>query len=77
MIFPLLSFFNQAATVASFLEQNGVVEFAALSRMAVRDPRLYLESEHPGGIALATVYMRPALLAAAEVSLYLYLEGCI
>jgi hypothetical protein len=54
--------------VSSFLDQNGVVSYSALAKMSVRDPRAYLESEHPGGIALPSCYMKVAVAAVAEAA---------
>ena len=57
----------QVAGVRTFFEQNGLIEYAALSRMAVRDPKAYLLSTYPGGVALSSCYMKKELLGAVEV----------
>ena len=57
----------QVSGVKSFYEQNGLIEYASLSRMGgVRDPAAYLEQNYPGGIKLATCYMKRDLLEGVE-----------
>ena len=46
-----------------------MIEYAALSKMQVKDPRAYLREAYPGGVALSSVYMKQELLAAAESEL--------
>lgn len=58
----------QAASVSSFLEQNGAVEYSKLAALNVRDPRAYLLQQHEGGVALASCYMLPPVLASAEAA---------
>ena len=53
----------------TFFEQNGVIEYSALGKMQVRDPKAYLEQTYPGNLALVTIYMKRSLLEAAEIEL--------
>ena len=66
---PALHTHAQVAGVRSFYEQNGLIEYAALSMMAVRDPRAYLQTTYPGGIALPTRYIAREKLDALEIEL--------
>ena len=59
---------TQAAAVGAFLKQNGLVEFASLTRMAIRNPIAYLQSEYPGGTALATCYITSHMLSNVDVA---------
>ena len=63
---PALHTHAQVAGVRTFYEQNGLIEYAALAKMAVRDPRAYLQSTYAGGIALETCYIRSTLLRNVE-----------
>ena len=64
---PAVHAHAQVSGVKAFFEQNGVIEYAALSKMQVREPKAYLQSTFPGGIALESVYIKQSLLEACEV----------
>jgi len=56
----------QQAAVLSFFTQNGVIEYAALSKMQVKDPRAHMLAQHADGIALSSCFIKRELLEAAE-----------
>ena len=66
---PAIHTVAQVASVRTFFELNGVIEYAALTRMLVRDPQAYLEANYPGGVPLGEVYMKRELLGAVEAEL--------
>jgi len=72
---PAVHRLAQAAAVGARYEQNGVVEYAALARMGVRDPRAHLAAEHPGGVELDSCYMSPGLVSTAEAGVEEALSG--
>jgi len=60
---PAVHAHAQAASVKSFFEQNGVIEYA---KLGMKEPKAYLRAHYPNGVELGTVYMKRELLEAAE-----------
>ena len=56
----------QQASIGSFYEQNGVIEYAALTKLQVKDPQAYMRERQPQGTALATCFVAPHVVERAE-----------
>ena len=44
---PTLHVRAQQASIGSFYEQNGVIEYAALTKLQVKDPQAYMRERQP------------------------------
>jgi hypothetical protein len=53
--------------------QNGQIAYDSLKKLAIPNPKQYLEGKYPDGIALETVFVHPSLVnqldAAVEEAL--------
>ncbi|OVA03560.1 E3 UFM1-protein ligase 1 [Macleaya cordata] len=60
----------QRESVDSFFSQNSFVSYEVLHKLAIPQPKQYLQSRYPEGIALDTVFVHPSMIemldAAAE-----------
>ncbi len=63
---PAVHSYAQSASVRSFFEQNGYLEYTELGKLDVKEPRAYLEATYPNGVALSSAYLKRELLSAAE-----------
>jgi len=66
---PAVHLTLQMATVNAFFRQNGVIEYEALAKMQLKDPRAYLQAEHPDGVPLSSCYMAREQLTNVEAEL--------
>lgn len=54
---------NQFATVSSFFDQNGFIEYRTLTRNQIQNPKKYLKDMYPQGLQLDKMCLGPAFVA--------------
>ncbi|KAI3913799.1 hypothetical protein MKW92_024195 [Papaver armeniacum] len=52
----------QKESVDSFFSQNSFVSYEVLQKLAIPQPKQYLQSRYPEGIALDTVFVHPSMI---------------
>ncbi len=58
----------QAASIASFYQLNGFIEYDKLKRMAMGDPRAYLKNTFAAGFELETCWLSPDAFANVQAA---------
>lgn len=74
---PTIFAHAQRESVDSFFSQNSYISYEALHKLAIPQPKLYLQSRYHDGIPLDTVFVHPSMIemldAAAEDAIE---QGC-
>ncbi|KAL5716891.1 hypothetical protein ACHQM5_009999 [Ranunculus cassubicifolius] len=58
----------QRESVESFFSQNSYISYEALQKLAISQPKQYLQSRYPEGIPLDTVFVHPSMIEMLDAS---------
>ncbi|KAK1286957.1 hypothetical protein QJS10_CPB20g00839 [Acorus calamus] len=58
----------QRESVNSFFSQNSFISYDALHKLAIPQPKQYLQSRYPEGIPLESVYVHPSMIEILDAS---------
>eukprot|EP00252_Welwitschia_mirabilis_P012765 TRINITY_DN28243_c0_g1_i1.p1 TRINITY_DN28243_c0_g1~~TRINITY_DN28243_c0_g1_i1.p1 ORF type:complete len:865 (-),score=205.91 TRINITY_DN28243_c0_g1_i1:702-3170(-) len=59
----------QQESVESFFSQNSFIGYDVLAKLAILQPKQYLQSKYPEGIALDTMFVHPSMIEMLDASI--------